>query len=147
MYSIIKSTIERGAYNLADMLTKIDTIWIQGSITDEQRTELVSDAQSHAKVEYSYEPVQKQIDYLAQIIDDINTRLMALEGGSAGTESPSEQDEWPEWTMWNGVPPIKWQNGSKCTHNGQKYISRVDNNICEPGALGVLSTIWELIAE
>lgn len=70
MYSIIKSTIERGAYNLADMLTKIDTIWIQGSITDEQRTELASSAQSHAKVEYSYAPIQRQIDELAADIDD-----------------------------------------------------------------------------
>lgn len=96
MYSIIKSTIERGAYNLADMLTKIDTIWIQGSITDEQRTELASSAQSHAKVEYSYAPIQRQIDELAADIDDLMKRITAIEQGKPH-EPPAEPDEWPEY--------------------------------------------------
>ena len=146
MYSIIKSTIERGAYNLADMLTKIDTIWIQGSITDEQRTELVSSAQNHAQAENSYAPIQQQIDQLAAEVAELTERITAIEQG-APHEPPAGTDEWPVWTMWNGIPPIPWQNGSKCTHNGEKYISHVNNNIWEPGALGVLSTIWELIAE
>lgn len=142
MYSIIKSTIEREQYDLSDLLTKINTLWVQSTITDEQRTELVSSAQAHAKAENSYAPVQKQIDTLAAALAALTERVTAIEQGTPH-EPPAEPDEWPEWTMWNGVPPIKWQNGSKCTHNGQKYISRVDNNICEPGALGISSTIWE----
>ena len=146
MYSIIKSTIEREQYDLSDLLAKINTLWVQSTITDEQRIELVSSAQAHAHAENSYASVQKQIDALAAALAELTERVTAIEKG-APHEPPEEPDEWPEWTMWNGVPPIRWQNGSKCTHNGQKYISRVDNNICEPGALGVLSTIWELIAE
>lgn len=141
MYDIIKSTIERGAYNLATMLGKIDAMWIQNDITDEQRATLISSAQSHAKAEYSFAPLQKQIDALAARIVALNERITAIEKG----EPPVESDEWPEWFAYDGIPPVPWQNGSKCTHNSQKYISRVDNNIWEPGALGVSSAIWEQV--
>ena len=120
MYSIIKSTIERGAYNLADMLTKIDTIWIQGSITDEQRTELASSAQSHAKVEYSYAPIQRQIDELAADIDDLMKRITAIEQGKPH-EPPAEPDEWPEYVQPTGAHDA-YYNGDKITYNGQRYI-------------------------
>ena len=120
MYSIIKSTIERGAYNLADMLTKIDTIWIQGSITDEQRTELASSAQSHAKVEYSYAPIQRQIDELAADIDDLMKRITAIEQGKPH-EPPAEPDEWPEYVQPTGAHDA-YYNGDKVTYNGQHYI-------------------------
>lgn len=35
MYEIIKSVIQSGRYELTDMLTKIDTLWVQGSLTDD----------------------------------------------------------------------------------------------------------------
>ena len=38
MYQIIKSVIESGRYELADMLGKIDRTWLQGSITEEEMT-------------------------------------------------------------------------------------------------------------
>lgn len=41
MYDVIKNVIESGRYELNDMLKKIDTIWIQGDITEEQKKELV----------------------------------------------------------------------------------------------------------
>lgn len=104
MYDVIKSTIERGAYNLADMLKKIDTIWIQGSITDGQHTELISDAQSHAKPEYSFAPIQKQINELAARIAALDERIAAIEKGEPH-EPPVEPDEWPEWFAYDGIPP------------------------------------------
>ena len=64
MYEIIKSVIEEGRYELSDILKKIDTIWIQGGITEEQKMELVVLAQEKAKPENSYAPIQKQVDTL-----------------------------------------------------------------------------------
>lgn len=37
MYEIIKSVIQSGRYVLADMLTKIDTLWVQSGLTDDER--------------------------------------------------------------------------------------------------------------
>jgi hypothetical protein len=35
MYDIIKNVITSGSYELTDILKKIDTIWLQGTLTEE----------------------------------------------------------------------------------------------------------------
>ena len=86
MYDIIKSVITDRGYNLTDMLNKIDTIWIQGDITDEQRTELVEMAQANADPDNSLAPLQRQIDALftnmgelAETIKSLSDRVTVLE--------------------------------------------------------------------
>ena len=99
MYEIIKSVIDSGRYDLSDMLKKIDTIWLQGDITDEQKEELVGFAREKATPENSYAPLQKQIDDLATLVADINTRLKALEGG----EPEPEPEEYPPYVQPTGA--------------------------------------------
>ena len=53
MYEIVKNVIESGQYELTDMLKKIDTIWLQGTLDDDQRTELIELARSRAELRYS----------------------------------------------------------------------------------------------
>lgn len=142
MYDIIKSVIESKRYELTDMLTKIDTIWVQGDLADEQRTELVALAQQNAQPENGYAPLQEQINKAFECIEDLEARVAVLEGG----ELP-EPEEWPEWYAWSGVGPIPWQKDSKCTHGGKHWVSQVDNNIWEPGAQGVPETVWAEYAE
>ena len=143
MYQTIKNVISSTRYELGDMLTKIDTIWIQGDLTDEQRTELVTLAQENAQPENSYAPLQEQINAVINQITALETRVKALENETSETEPEPEPEEYPEWDRWDGIGTIPWQNGSKCTHNGKKYVSHVDNNIWEPGATGVYENIWE----
>ena len=56
-------------------------------------------------------------------------------------EEPEEpvDEEWPEWYPWNHIGAIPWQQGSKCTYNGQHYISKVNNNVWQP----TVSSVWE----
>lgn len=140
MYIIISNVIKSGNYELNDMLRKIDTIWVQGSLTDEERGELVELAQSNADPARSYAPLQEQINQAVDRIKALEGRMAKLEAG----EEP-EPEEWPEWYKWDGVGRVPWQNGSKCTHNGVRYISRVDNNVWEPGGEGVHENIWEAV--
>lgn len=42
MYEILKKVITSKRYELTDMLRKIDTLWAQGDLDDEQRTELIA---------------------------------------------------------------------------------------------------------
>ena len=49
-------------YELTDMLIKIDTLWVQGSLMEQQRTELISLARQNADPAASYAPLQDQID-------------------------------------------------------------------------------------
>lgn len=156
MYVIVKQVIESGRYELSAMLTKIDTLWVQGSLTDEEKNELVSLAQEHANPEYSYAPMQKQINDLFSAVEKIEGTLgknsgsiaalveaVEVLGGTVTQPDPTDPEEWPEWYKWNGVGNCPWQDGSKCTHNGKRYISRVADNIWEPGGLGVYDNIWE----
>lgn len=50
MQKIIEEVIESKNYELPDMLKKIDTLWLQGSITDEVRTRLSEKARVNANI-------------------------------------------------------------------------------------------------
>ena len=48
----------------------------------------------------------------------------------------------PEWEQPNSTNG--YMMGDKVTHNGKTYLSLVDNNVWEPGAVGS-ETVWEEI--
>ena len=101
MYEIVKNVIFSGRYDLSALLCKIDTLWVQGDLTDEQKTELVSLAQEHADLSGSVSILQK--------LEELDARVRALEGG--GTE------EYPDYVAG------KWYyNGDKVTFAEKKYI-------------------------
>lgn len=156
MKTIIENVILSGNYKLETMLDKIKICWIEGDLTDEEKDGLIALAQTHARPENSYAPVQEQIDAIFDRLAEIDATIQAnAQGMSAlkdaleqlgGTVTPGEPqpaDEWPEWKAWDGIGKIPWQLGSQCTHNGVRYISKVADNIWEPGAYGVDDTVWE----
>ena len=160
MYEIFKNVINSKEYSLEDILKKIDTKWVQSEITDEQRDELITLAQANANPENSNAPLQKQIEELSKkhiTLEETVTALSATvqkiketveSGGTVVPEpEPTPQEEYPAWEPYNGIPPVKYQKGSKVTHNGKKWESMVDNNVWEPGAFGVGDTIWKEIMQ
>ena len=66
MYEVTKNVILSGSYELADILTKIDTLWMQGSLTDAEREELVNLARTKADPSNSFAPLQAQNEHLGQ---------------------------------------------------------------------------------
>lgn len=134
MYAIIKSVINSGNYELTDMLSKIDTMWVQGSITDEQREELTSLARDKATPEATYAPLQEQVDALAVRIDALTQRVAALEdGGTAGDTPTTPVDEWPEFVQPTGAHDA-YKVGDKITYNGHRYICKMDGCVWTPDA-------------
>lgn len=158
MYEIFKNVINSKEYSLEDILKKIDTKWVQSEITDEQRDELITLAQANANPENSNAPLQKQIEELSKkhiALEETVTALSATvqkiketveSGGTVVPEpEPQPQEEYPAWEPYNGIPPVKYQVGSKVSHNGKKWESMVANNVWEPGAFGVGVEIWKEI--
>lgn len=134
MYAIIKSVINSGNFELTDMLGKIDTMWVQGSITDEQRTELTALARDKATPEATYAPLQEQVDALAVRIDALTQRVAALEdGGTTGDTPTTPADEWPEFVQPTGAHDA-YKVGDKITYNGQHYICKMDGCVWSPDA-------------
>lgn len=156
MYEIIKSVIEEGRYNLEDILKKIDTIWIQGDITEEQKTELVLLAQEKANPENSYQPLQNQINTLFNNMGEIakqvgiNTlEIQAIknklaEGGTIVPDpEPEPGEEYPEYVPPTGAHDA-YNTGDKVTYKGKKYICKMDGCVWDPETY---PQGWELVEE
>lgn len=133
MFEIIKNVISEGRYALNDILKKIDTIWIQGDLTDEEKTNLVNMAREHALPENSFAPLQKQMDVLAdqvttlkseielhaKRIEALNTAISNLGGEPSEPEEPV-QEEYPSYVQPTGAHDAYYR-GDKITFNGKKY--------------------------
>lgn len=133
MYDTIKDVINSGRYELNDMLHKIDTLWVQGDLDDDQRDELVELARENATREQTYAPIQEQIDQAFAQISALDTRIKALEAGGSEPTDPEPEDEWPEWVQPTGAHNA-YSNGDKITYNGKHYISTMDGNVWSPDA-------------
>lgn len=128
MYEIIKAVITSGRYELKDMLTKIDTIWLQGALDDTQRTELVSLAREQAVPENSYADIQKQIENIYANMEELSQRITALEGGASG---PPVTDEWPEYVPPTGAHDA-YNTGDKVNFQGKHYICKMNGCVWDP---------------
>lgn len=156
MYEIFKSVITSKSYNLEQMIKKINTRWVEDTLTEEQREELIALAQTNADPSQSNAPLQKQIEEISKkqiALEDTVEKLSAtvqkiketVESGGTVVPDPEPPvtEEYPAWEPYNGIPPVPYQAGSKVTHNGKKWESMVPNNVWEPGAFGVDQNIWK----
>lgn len=139
MYQIIHDVITSKRYELNDILTKIDTIWLQGDIDDAQKDELVELARANADPEQSYAPLQAQIEQAFAQIKALDARVALLEAGETPEPAP-EPDEWPQYVQPTGAHNA-YNTGDKVTYNGKHYISTMDGNVWNPDAY---PAGWEL---
>ena len=146
MYDIIKNVITSGSYELTDILKKIDTIWLQGTLTEEQRTELIDLARTSADPENSYAPLQKQIDTLyanmtemGKTILNLTDKVSKLDGGSV---TLPEADEYPVWVQPTGAHDA-YNPGDKMTYtDGKRYVCQMDGCVWGPDAY---PAGWQLV--
>ncbi len=131
MYEIIKNVIGSGRYELSDMLNKIDTIWIQGGITDEQRTELIDLAREQADASQS-------IDVLAKL-EELDRRVTVLEKGDQGETDP---DEYPVYVVG------KWYyKDDKVTYNDERYICTAPDGVVCTWSPDEYPEYWQKVEE
>ena len=147
MFEIIKSVIKNKNFELKDILYKINKMWIESAITEEQKTELDSLARENAVAENSYAPLQKQIDNANARIDKLEARIEDLENKETGEvtepEEPIETDEYPEYKQPTGVHDC-YNTGMKMTFNGEKYICKIDGCVWDPITY---PAAWEKVVE
>lgn len=144
MYEIIKSVIESKDYELKDILYKINKMWIESAITEDEKTELDNLARENAKAENSYAPLQEQIENIYSELANIKSRLDNLEQGEQEESTePSETDEYPEYVQPTGAHDA-YHVGDKITYNGKKYICKLDNCVWNPDTY---PAGWEEVVE
>ena len=94
MYEIIKGVINSKDYELKDILYKINKMYIESAITEEQKTELDNLARENANAENSYVSVQEQINNIYTIIDKIQADIKELKGEEEPIEPIEEYQEY-----------------------------------------------------
>ena len=88
MYNIIKNVINGGRYNADELVEKIDTFWVQGKLTNEQREELIQCAYDNCRD-------MNQVDVMAKLAD-LERRVYALENPVEEVEGEPEVT-YPTW--------------------------------------------------
>lgn len=132
MFEIVKNVILSKNYKLEDILNKINVLWLESKLSDEEKTSLISLARDNAVAENSYKPVQEQLDNLYKEFNnfktEVNTRLNTLEG-KEDIEEPTE--EYPPFVKPEGAHDC-YNEGNKMTFNGKKYICLIDGCVWSP---------------
>lgn len=127
MYEILKEVITTKRYELTDMLRKIDTLWAQGDLNDEQRTELIALAQGNADM-------TQEVNVLTKI-EELEQRVRALETGNT---EPGEA--YPDYVVG------KWYySGDKITFEGGKYKCIAPDGVVCVWSPKEYPVYWELV--
>lgn len=138
MFDLIKQVINSKDYKLEDMLYKINKMYIESYISEQEKTELDNLARENADPVNSYAPILEQIDDLYIKISNLEDRVKLLEK----TEEPGQEDEYPEFVQPTGAHNC-YNKGDKIIYNGKKYICKIDGCVRAPDAY---PSAWEEVA-
>lgn len=95
MYDVIKNVIISKRYELLELLNKIDVLWVQGDLTDDQRVELIALAQKYAQTENSIDLMRK-VEELDKRVKAIEAIMLAPKPEEPGEGEDSGDGEEPE---------------------------------------------------
>lgn len=120
MYNVVRNVIQSKKYELKDILAKVDTLWVQGSITNEQRLSLISDAQNNAMVENSID-VLKSLYELNRRVSECEKELAELKANTkTDTETDIPVEDEVETPTYPDYVAGKWyQNGDIVSFDGK----------------------------
>ena len=130
--TIFEQTIQRGGFDLAEMLERIDLYNVEAKLTDEERESLYALAREHAHPQYNYDA---EIEAIWAAIRALQEAVEALESGGSepGSGETEPADEWPEYVQPTGAHDA-YQVGDKITYNGKRYVCKLANCVWSPDA-------------
>ncbi len=131
MYNIVKNVLNNGRYDLTDIMKKINSLWVQGSLTDSEYEELTAIARGGAKVENSTDVIAK--------LEEIDKRLTALENGNVATDET-------EQTVAEYIVGKWYYNGDKCTFEGKTYTCIAPDGVVCVWSPKDYPTYWDEVA-
>ena len=142
MYRIIKSVIEKKDFKLEDILHKINKMYVESYISEEQKSELDELARENAKPENSYASADVRIEDIYKKLNEITLRLEKLENANV-TDTEETTEEYPEFKQPSGSHDT-YNPGDKITFNGKKYVCKLDACVWSPEAY---PAGWEEVVE
>lgn len=141
MYDVVMNVIKSKNYELSDMLTKIDTLWVQGSITEEERAELIELARQNAEVQQSINILVKleELDKRVRANEEAIKELLG-NSGSEDTEGGTEEVvKYPEYEVG------KWYYaGDIIAFDGQNYVCIAPDGVVCTWSPAEYPAYWEV---
>lgn len=135
MKSIIENVIASRNYELADLLRKIDKLWLEGGISDAEREELAAAARDNVNMDKGYADHEARIRALEEAV-------AALQQG--GGDAP-EAEEYPAWKQPTGAHDAYF-TGSKMTYaDAKKYECIAPAGVGVTYGPDVLPNFWKLV--
>lgn len=128
MYEIIKNVIVGKKYELANIIKKINTLWSESELTDDQRAELINLAREKAVPENSYANTATQLSELWKKVENLEKMVSDILSGSY---IPDIEDEYPEYVQPTGVHDA-YHVGDKITYNDKRYTCVLDGCVWAP---------------
>lgn len=140
MYYNVKNVINNKQYELSDMLRKIDILWLQSELTDEQKQELIALARENAIPENSYAGLQEQVDKLFEITSVHEKEILKLKG----QEPKPQPEEYPEYVQPTGSHDAYYKD-DKMTFEGGKYICIAPEGVAVVWNPTAYPAYWKLV--
>ena len=129
MYEMIKTVIASRTYTDSNaLIAKIQRLYIEGTLTESQYTELrtMLAEQNPVKnydVEGELDMVWVELRRIASIVDSM----------PEPTPEPEPSEDVPDWVQPTGAHDA-YQKGDKVRYNGNVYESLIDGNVWSPDA-------------
>lgn len=141
MKSILENVIKSGKFDLARATQLIESGYIDGSYTEDERMELLALRDQHLKPESQAPEMLEVLKRLEEKYAALEARVAELEKGEKTEPGEPEEETIPAWEPWNGIDN-RYQHGAKVMHNGFVWESRfAGQNTWEPGTLGT-EMLW-----
>ena len=136
MFKIMQSVIHAGNFKLADIRYKVNKLYVQGDLTEEQADQLLALANQEVTPDAERPELLQIVRNLAAKVDALAAEVAVLKTGTGTTEPGTGATEYEPWTPWDGISD-KYQPGSIVAHNGKTWISNyAGQNVWEPGTVG-----------
>lgn len=148
MANILRNVIRAGNLPLTQVSERIETMYLAGRISGEEREELTALMHEKANPENEKGGWEALYQALKAKYEELEARLTAAEKALGIHEEAPEagEGEYPEWQMWDGVSG-GYEKGEIVRHNGKLWENMLEGmrNVWEPGALGVDERYWKEI--
>ena len=147
MYDIIKNIIENGIFRVSDLINKIDTLWAESKLSDDERNLLVQMMTDHLNPNSEAPELKELYERLEFRVTTLEEEVKKLKG-----EEPGGGEEGtvtvPAWEPWDGISN-KYQYGAVVSHNGKYFLDVLQGmqNTWEPESAGVDERYWKEITK
>ena len=136
MFKILQSVIHAGNFKLADMRYKVNKLYVQGELTEEQADQLLAQAEQGATPDAERPELLQIVRNLSAKVDALAAEVAALKTGTGTPEPDTGATEYEPWTPWDGISD-KYQPGAIVLHNGKTWMSTyTGQTVWEPGVVG-----------